>query len=42
MWLSLNGMINTIISEGLYDEDYIKNHTEGFEDLKAQNSGHNT
>ena len=32
----LNGMINTIITEGLYDEDYIKSHTEGFEDLKAR------
>ncbi len=32
----LNGMINTIISEGLYDDDYIKTHTEGFEDLKAR------
>ena len=32
----LNGMINTIISEGLYDEDYVKTHTEGFEDLKAR------
>jgi formate dehydrogenase major subunit len=32
----LNGMINTIISEGLYDENYIKSHTEGFEDLKAR------
>ena len=29
-------MINTIISEGLYDEDYVKTHTEGFEDLKAR------
>ena len=32
----LNGMINTIITEGLYDNDYIKSHTEGFEDLKAR------
>ena len=32
----LNGMINTIISEKLYDADYIKSHTEGFEDLKAR------
>ena len=32
----LNGMINTIITEGLYDESYIKTHTEGFEDLKAR------
>ena len=32
----LNGMINTIITEGLYDEDYIKSHTEGFEDLKTR------
>jgi formate dehydrogenase major subunit len=32
----LNGMINTIITETLYDEDYVKAHTEGFEDLKAR------
>ena len=29
-------MINAIISEGLFDQDYIKTHTEGFEDLKAR------
>ena len=32
----LNGMINTIISEELYDQQYIDGYTEGFEDLKKQ------
>jgi formate dehydrogenase major subunit len=27
-------MLNTIISENLYDEQYVQGHTEGFEDLK--------
>ena len=30
----INGMINTVITEGLVDADYIKNHTEGYEQLK--------
>ena len=30
----LNAMLNTIISENLYDEQYVQGHTEGFEDLK--------
>src|SRR5262252_8942845 len=32
----LNAMINTIITEGLTDEQYIAGYTEGFEDLKAK------
>jgi len=32
----LNGLIHVIIEEGLYDDDYVKNQTEGFEDLKAR------
>ena len=32
----LNAMINTIITEGLTDEQYIAGYTEGFEDLKAR------
>ena len=32
----LNGMINTIIAEGLYDQQYVDGFTEGFEDLKAR------
>jgi formate dehydrogenase major subunit len=32
----LNGMINTIISEGLYDRQYVEGFTEGFEELKAR------
>ena len=32
----LNGMINTIIAEGLYDQQYVEGYTEGFEDLKAR------
>ncbi|MGC6529406.1 MAG: formate dehydrogenase subunit alpha [Candidatus Puniceispirillaceae bacterium] len=31
----LNAMINTIITEQLYDTGYIRDHTEGFEELKA-------
>ena len=34
----LNAMINTIITEGLTDEQYIAGYTEGFDDLKAQAS----
>ncbi|WP_089684673.1 formate dehydrogenase subunit alpha [Billgrantia gudaonensis] len=30
-----NALLNVIVSEGLYDEDYIAEHTEGFEALKA-------
>ncbi|MGO9135784.1 MAG: formate dehydrogenase subunit alpha [Methylovirgula sp.] len=32
----LNAMINTIIEEGLTDEQYIAGYTEGFEDLKEK------
>ncbi|HRP25512.1 formate dehydrogenase subunit alpha [Thauera sp.] len=31
----LNAMLNVIVTEHLYDEDYIAAHTEGFEALKA-------
>jgi formate dehydrogenase major subunit len=30
----LNAMMNVIVEEGLYDEQYIQAHTEGFEQLK--------
>jgi formate dehydrogenase alpha subunit len=30
----INGMLNIIISEGLYDADFVKNRTEGFDELK--------
>src|SRR3984893_12945450 len=32
----LNAIINTIITEGLTDEQYIAGYTEGFDDLKAR------
>src|SRR6266705_3278592 len=32
----LNAMINTIITEGLTDEQYIAGYTEGFDELKAR------
>ena len=32
----LNAMINVIITEELYDADYVAAHTEGFADLKAR------
>jgi formate dehydrogenase major subunit len=32
----LNAMINTIITEGLTDEQYIAGYTEGYDDLKAK------
>src|SRR6202008_4385888 len=32
----LNAMINTIITEGLTDEQYIAGYTEGYEELKAK------
>ena len=32
----LNAMINTIITEGLTDEQYIAGYTEGFDDLKQR------
>jgi formate dehydrogenase major subunit len=32
----LNAMLNTIITEGLTDEQYIAGYTEGFEELKAR------
>ena len=31
----LNGIMNVIVAEGLYDQQYIQAHTEGFEQLKA-------
>ncbi|MDF2365942.1 formate dehydrogenase subunit alpha [Sneathiella sp.] len=31
----LNSMMHVIVREGLTDKDYIKNHTENFEELKA-------
>jgi len=30
----LNGMINIIIEEGLYDDEFVRKHVDGFEDLK--------
>ncbi len=30
----INGMMNVIISEDLYDKEFVANRTEGFEDLK--------
>jgi formate dehydrogenase alpha subunit len=30
----LNGMMNVILSEGLYDKVYVETRTEGFEDMK--------
>ena len=35
----LNAMLNTIITEGLTDEQYIAGYTEGFDELKAQDQG---
>ena len=32
----LNGMLNTIIAENLYDRQYVDGFTEGFEELKAR------
>ncbi|WP_448206276.1 formate dehydrogenase subunit alpha [Azospirillum sp. sgz302134] len=31
----LNAMLNVIIAEGLYDAQYVKEHTEDFEELRA-------
>jgi formate dehydrogenase alpha subunit len=31
----LNGMMNIIIEEGLYDKEFVENRTEGFDQLKA-------
>ncbi len=31
----LNGILHTIIDEELYDREYVEQHTEGFENLKA-------
>jgi len=31
----LNAMLHTIIAEGLYDANYVKEHTEDFEELRA-------
>ena len=31
----LNAMMNVILDEGLYDEQYVQAHTEGFDQLKA-------
>lgn len=35
----LNGILHTIIEEGLYDRQYVEQHTEGFENLKAHIRG---
>jgi formate dehydrogenase major subunit len=32
----LNALLNVIIVEGLYDREYIAQHTEGFEELRAR------
>jgi len=32
----LNGMLHTIVEEGLYDEQYVQAHTENFEALKEK------
>jgi len=32
----LNGLIHIIISEGWYDKEFVKDRTEGFEDLRAK------
>ena len=32
----LNALIHVVISEGLYDRDYVERHTEGFETLRAR------
>ncbi len=32
----LNGLMNVLITEDLYDHDYVANRTEGFDDLKAK------
>src|SRR4030042_2774035 len=29
-----NGLMHVIIEEGLYDEEYVRNRTEGFEEMK--------
>jgi formate dehydrogenase alpha subunit len=31
----INGMLNIIIQEGLYDQEFVRKRTEGFEELKA-------
>jgi formate dehydrogenase alpha subunit len=31
----LNGLMNIIIEQGLYDREFVENRTEGFEELKA-------
>ncbi len=36
----LNGMMQVIIAEGLYDEEFVANRTEGFEELKAMVAGY--
>ena len=30
----LNGILNVIVEEGLYNQEYVEQHTEGFENLK--------
>ncbi len=35
----LNGMINTIVAEELYDRQYVEGFTEGFEALRARTAG---
>ncbi len=32
----LNGLMHVLITEDLYDHDFVANRTEGFEDLKAK------
>lgn len=32
----LNGLMNVLITEDLYDHDFVANRTEGFDDLKAK------
>ncbi|MGI9523733.1 MAG: molybdopterin-dependent oxidoreductase, partial [Hyphomicrobiaceae bacterium] len=32
----LNGMLHTIVHEGLYDKQYVQANTEGFEELRAR------
>jgi len=36
----LNGMMQVIIEEGLYNRDFVKDRTEGFEELKAAVAGY--
>ncbi len=36
----INGLMNVIIEEGLYDREFVESRTEGFEDLKKTVSGY--